>query len=331
MTHTPPPMFTHDLPFDPTYGYTESEMLAIEPPTPDDDFEAFWREKFRASLAIETEIALAPFTGAIKRDDIVVEEINFSALGLNGARPVRLGGWLIRPTRVEPTRLEVQGHGYGGREAPELPARHDPVVRLQLCKRGFHRSLQPDLPVNDSSKHVVAGIESRETYVHLGNAADLWAAVKVLAEMFPRLAHRLDYSGGSFGGGIGAIAMPWDDRVRRVFLDVPSFGNHPIRLRCQCNGSGEAVRQLYLSGHDVTGVLHYFDAAITARFMNKPTLVGCARFDPAVPPPGQFSVYNAIPCDKKLVARDGGHFEYPRLLRDQVILGREAQAWFDHD
>jgi cephalosporin-C deacetylase len=322
-------MFTHSLPFDPTYGYTESQMLAIEPPLPNDDFEAFWRGKFAAALDVPTNVSLAPYRGSVARDDVSIEEINFDALGLNGAPPVRIGGWLVRPRHVAPTRLEVQGHGYGGREAPEAGGRNEAVARLQVCKRGFHRSLQSDLPANDSSKHVVAGIESRETYVHLGNAADIWAGVKVLSEMYPHLAHMLDYSGGSFGGGIGALATPWDDRVRRVFIDVPSFGNHPLRLRCQCNGSGEAVRQLHLSGHDVTGVLHYFDSAITARFMNKPTLVGCARFDPAVPPPGQFSVYNAIPCEKKLVARDGGHFEYPRLARDQVELARAAREWFE--
>jgi cephalosporin-C deacetylase len=321
-------MFTHNLPFDPTYGYTESQMLEIEPPTPNDDFEAFWRGKFRAALDVPTHISLAPFSGQSRRDDILIEEINFDAMGLNGAPPVRIGGWLIRPTKVEPTRLEVQGHGYGGRDAPDPGPHNDPTIRLQVCKRGFHRSLQPDLPVNDGGRHVLVGIGSRETYIHLGNAADLWAGVKVLAEMFPHLSHRLDYSGGSFGGGIGAMAMPWDDRVRRVFIDVPSFGNHPLRLKCQCNGSGESVRQLHVSGHDVAGVLHYFDSAITARFMDKPTLVGCARFDPAVPPPGQFSVYNAIPCEKKLVARDGGHFEYPRLARDQVELGRAARDWF---
>jgi len=66
-------------------------------------------------------------------------------------------------------------------------------------------------------------------------------------------------------------------------------------------------------------VIQYFDAATAARFMRQPALVGCARFDAAVPPPGQFSVFNAIPSEKKLVARAGGHWEYPELPRDPGV------------
>lgn len=321
-------MFTHDLPFDPTYGYTEAQMRRILPPEPAADFEAFWRQMYQRSLNVPTRTVFSDYSGPV-RNDAIVRLIDFDAMGLGGKSSVRLGGWLIEPKDVTPQRLEVVGHGYGGREAPELSGANEPVVRLQLCKRGFHRSIQPDLPVNDSSRHVVSGIESKETYVHLGNAADLWAGVKVLAELYPSLADKLDYAGGSFGGGIGALAMPWDQRVRRVFLDVPSFGNHPLRLTMRCNGSGEAIRQLHHNGRDLMPVLQYFDAAVAARFMDKPTLVGCARFDPAVPPPGQFSVYNAIPCTKKLVSRAGGHWEYPQLAREVAVLHRQVRQWFE--
>ena len=74
-------------------------------------------------------------------------------------------------------------------------------------------------------------------------------------------------------------------------------------------------------------MLQYFDAVTAARFMRQPALVGCARFDAAVPPPGQFSVFNAIPSEKKLVARAGGHWEYPELPRDHVTQDRATQAW----
>ncbi len=321
-------MFTHNLPFDPTYGYTEDQMRQIIPPEPAADFEAFWRGKYQASLDVPTRIAFSDYPGQV-RNDAIVRQIDFDAMGLNGQPPVRIGGWLIEPKNAAPVRLEVNGHGYGGRDAPDQSGANEPVVRLQVCKRGFHRSIQPDLPVNESKRHVVSGIGSRETYVHLGNAADLWAGVKVLSELFPTLVNKLDYAGGSFGGGIGALAMPWDKRVRRVFLDVPSFGNHPLRLLMRCEGSGEAVRQLHQSGQDLMPVLQYFDAAVATRFMDKPTIVGCARFDPAVPPPGQFSVYNAIPSEKKLVPRDGGHWDYPNQARQVADLQRQVREWFD--
>ncbi|HMO27327.1 MAG TPA: acetylxylan esterase [Tepidisphaeraceae bacterium] len=320
-------MFTHDLPFDPTYGYDEAQLRSIEPPPAPEDFASFWQSQYHRALDVPTRFEMVRALET-RRSDVVIEQVGFDAMGLHGAPAVRLGGWLITPTRGSIRRLLVVGHGYGGREAPEVGANIDGVAMLKLCCRGFHLSTQPDLPVNDSSKHVIHGIESRETYVHLGNAADIWAAVKVMRERFPEHAGQLDYSGGSFGGGIGALAMPWDARVRRVVLDVPSFGNHPLRLRLQCTGSGEAVRQLHQQ-RDVLPVLRYFDAAVAARFMRQPTLVGCALFDPAVPPPGQFSVYNALTCRKQLIVRPGGHWEYPSLPREVVRFDRAAREWLD--
>jgi cephalosporin-C deacetylase len=27
------------------------------------------------------------------------------------------------------------------------------------------------------------------------------------------------------------MALPWDDRFQRAYLEVPSFGNHPLRVQ----------------------------------------------------------------------------------------------------
>ncbi len=320
------PGFAHDYPFDPTYGYDESGLLAIEPPLPPDDFEAFWKERYARAVAIPPRPSRRA-TEVPGREDLELYEVEYDALGLGGEATFRVGGWLLVPRQAEPVRCEVVGHGYGGRPEPALDLVEPPAARLFVCKRGFHRSARPDLP-DTSEEHVLHGIGSRETYVHLGNAADLWGAVSALVEWFPHLADRIDYTGGSFGGGIGALAMPWESRVRRVHLDVPSFGNHPLRLTMRCRGSGEAVRLYHQAHPEVAEVLRYFDAAGAARFMRQPTLVSVARFDPAVPPPGQFSVFNALPGSREILIRDGGHFEYPDLPRDREKLRRAMAAWF---
>jgi cephalosporin-C deacetylase len=180
---------------------------------------------------------------------------------------------------------------------------------------------------------VLHGITSRETYLHLGCTADLWAASRCLAELYPAFVKRIDYAGSSFGGGIGALATPWDHRIRRVALDVPSFGNHPLRLTLPCIGSGEAVRSYHRRRGDVLPVLSYFDAATAACYLQKPTLISAARFDPAVPPPGQVCVYNALPhhldIHYRLLLRDAGHFESPTSAGDLATRRETIREWFD--
>jgi cephalosporin-C deacetylase len=242
---------------------------------------------------------------------------------------VRIGGWILVPRKQKFSRGIVFGHGYGGREAPETGwFVGPPAAGIFPCARGFNRSAHPDIPAH-SHEHVLHGIESRQTYSHRGCVADVWLAASALVELFPECASCLDYIGGSFGGGIGAMKLPWDDRFRRAFLDVPSFGNHPLRVTLPCTGSGEAVRQRYLSDPaGVMNVLRYFDAATHARHIRIPTMVGCALFDPSVPPPGQFAVYNALNEPKRLFVREAAHFEWPGAADEDRRLQALLHEWF---
>jgi cephalosporin-C deacetylase len=241
---------------------------------------------------------------------------------------VRIGAWMLIPRGVKVQRGIVFGHGYGGRDAPERDwFAGPPAAGIFPCARGFNRSAHPDLP-NNAAEHVLFGIESRETYSHRGCVVDYWLAASALVELAPETARCLDYMGGSFGGGIGALMLPWDHRFRRAMLDVPSFGNHPLRITLECNGSGEAVRRRFQVDPGILNVLQYFDAATAAQFIHVPTFVGAAVFDPAVPPPGQFAVYNSIQAPKKIFVRQAAHFEWPgRMVEDQRLLS-ELHAWF---
>jgi len=159
---------------------------------------------------------------------------------------------------------------------------------------GFNLSARADVPA-ECMGHVVHGIESRETYLIRFCVAGIWAAVSALIESCPQAAGRVTYWGGSFGGGLGALAMPWDSRISRGVLDVPTFGNHPWRLRVPCAGSGEAVRLWHRAHPESLDVLRFYDAATAAARIRVPMLVAPARRDPVVPPVGQFAVANAIP------------------------------------
>ena len=62
-----------------------------------------------------------------------------------------------------------------------------------------------------------------------------------------------------------------------------------------------------------------------------PTHVDCALFDPAVPPPGQFCVYNAIRSPKKLFVRQAAHFEFPGVAADDARNAESfRQFWNEH-
>jgi cephalosporin-C deacetylase len=309
----------HEFSFDPTYGYDLPALLAVGCPDEPADLEQFWRATFAEAQSVAPNITMRQVSGG--SDELDVHEIEFDALG-----GFRTGGWLTVPRRGAVRRGVVMGHGYGGRDAPQLDIPGPPCVTIQPCARGFHRSARSDLP-DTADRHVLHGIESRETYLHLGSVGDYWAAAGALLELFPEVGACLDYHGGSFGGGIGAMMLPWDHRFRRAFLSVPSFGNHPLRVTLPCVGSGHHVRQHYQQHPQVLEVLKYFDAAVHARRINIPVLFSCALFDPAVPPPGQFAVHNALPGDKQLHVAQAGHFEYD-ATGDNDRLRQMQEAWF---
>jgi len=307
----------HPFPFDPTYGYDEARLLTVPAPEGPADFVEFWRGTYSEARQVPPQIERRRIPSP--RADFEVFEIEFTGLG-----GFRVGGWLTVPAGASVEHGLVMGHGYGGRGEPAF---EPGAITLAPCARGFNRSARENLPDN-SAHHVIRGIASRETYLIRACVADLWSAASALLELHPELQGRLHYAGTSFGGGLGALALPWDDRFSKVFFAVPTFGNHPLRLTWQCVGSGEAVRIYHRRHPEVVEVLAYFDAATAARHLTKPTLCACALFDPAVPPPGQFAVYNALPGPKDLFVAPYGHFEYPRLAETDREIERRRLAWW---
>ena len=289
-------------PFDPTYGYTEDQLMDVGcPPDAPADFATFWQATFAAANAVPPRPTRREIKRTAKR---VIHEVEFDAWAGDGVPPVRLGGWLTTPRDRPATCGLVVGHGYGGRAAPDPAPLVPDAAILYPCLRGFNRSVQLTIP-GTANLHVLHGIDSPATYVHRFNAADLWAAASALIDCEPAAATNLGYAGASFGGGIGALMLPWDDRYRRAFLDYPSFGHHPIRLTLPCLGSGQAIRDAGGARH--LPVLQYFDAATAAGHCRVPTLVAAALYDPAVPPPGQFAIHNCLAGERALFVRRDAH------------------------
>ncbi len=313
-------MLQHGFFFDPTHGYDLATLLAVTPPAEPPDFASFWRSLY----ARAREVTVAPILREVPSPHPRIHMFELEFTSLNG---FLVKGWLTRPRDVPVERGVVVGHGYGGRDGPDF---HLPIPRAAMlfpCARGISRSACAGIPANPDD-HVLHGIGERDTYVHGACAADtVWCAASALLELFPTAARRLEYLGISFGGGIGALALPWDERFHRAHLNVPSFGHHPLRLGMPCVGSGEAVRRHQRRTGQVLDTLRYFDAAVAARHLRIPMHVAAARFDPAVPPPGQFAVYNALAGSKELFVLRAGHFDHVgTIAEDRRLL--DALAYF---
>lgn len=325
--------FAHDFPFDPTGGYTPEQLLnlkvELEEPA---DFARFWQQTFRSAMSRPLNWTMQPSQSHPGDDKTEVFDIAFDSC--YGSKPGnRVGGWLTLPRGRPVLRGAVCTHGYGGRDAPDLnpllPADADAAVIFPVLSGLPTRSLFPQEGIGDegSSKHVLVGIDHRDSYIHRFCVMDVWRAASVLLEAAPALnGTGLDYIGGSFGGGIGALALPWDKRFSRAHLGVPSFGNHPLRLGIPCSGSGEAVR-LYAQAHPeiARDVLPYFDAALAARHITIPVHVEAAFFDPAVTPVGQYSVYHSLGGEKKLFAISAGHFVHRGTPVEQERLFKQIR------
>lgn len=284
------------------------DMSPIEPPS---DFDAFWRTRFGAARSIKPAPLRWPTA------DSHVTRIEFSTWGGH-----RIGGWLVLPDG--PIRSAViMSHGYGGRDAPDQRWVPDDAVALYVVARGLPAlSLLPGFP-SVADEHVLYGIQSRENYIHGGCAADVWCAVSALESLLGTSVGKryggmpTGYFGSSFGGGIGAMAVPWDDRIDSASLHVPSFGAHRLRLQETCSGSGAAVSTWVAEHHEAWQVLSYFDAATAAARLRVPTIVAPAADDPAVPPVGQWAVAHAIPEKfRTVMPMTAGHRPYPQEERE---------------
>lgn len=311
----------HAYPFDPAYGYGREDLLAVDAPMEPVDFEAFWRARYERAMTVDPGPELTR-KGPVTKGWQVHDFFHCSTGG------ARIGGWCLLPAKGAVERVIVVLHGYGGREGPDLQWRFENTALIFPCARGIGRSPHPPVSANPMW-HVLHDIQDRDRYVHGGCVDDVWLAVSAALRLFPQAAGRVGLIGASFGGGIGAMALAWDERIARAHFSVPSFGNQPLRMSLKTTGSGAAVRIAHKRNKQaVERTLAYYDAAVAARRIRVPVHFACAVFDPMVAPPGQFAVHNAVPGEKQLFVLRAGHFEYPEQAGEERELLQEVHQFF---
>jgi cephalosporin-C deacetylase len=306
--------------FDPSYGYTLDRLLQVESPPPPDDFAAFWQARYRRALSLDPSQRLRHCNWS--HPDFECYDLYYRSTDA-----FDIGGWALIPKYQPVTRGVIVGHGYGGRESPDF---HLPIPNAALlfpCFRGLSRSRRWPISENPAF-HVLHDIDKKDRYILGGCVEDLWLAVSALLALFPSLDGHVGYLGISFGGGIGALALPWDRRIRRAHFNVPSFGHHPLRLKLPTWGSAASVQKYHSEHGHVLDTLRYYDAAVAARYVQAPVHVAAALADPMVAPPGQFSIYNALAGEKHLFVLECGHADYPRKIAQENALIAEIREFF---
>lgn len=304
-----------DAAFDGSYRFDLSALRAVEPAPPPARFAERWHQWRAAAASVAAEPAVLD---EFDRDGRRVRLIEHTAVD-----GVRLRAWMAEPLD-RPARIGiVHGHGYGGRDdvdftrVPADAAVIFPVARgLGALNAGVGAPLLREA-------HVLGGVDDPDLFVLGLCARDLWLVADALSELAGPLP--LYYVGESFGGGVGALSIPWDSRYIGATLVVPSFGQYDERLAVSCLGSGEIMRR-YIQQHpeDRTS-LTWFDASSAALFCRIPVRVEAARWDQYVPPPGQFAVANGF-ADLDLHVLPAGHAEYPGDVAATAEAVRGGQA-----
>ena len=210
---------------------------------------------------------------------------------------------------------------------PEFDLPLEESALFFLCFRGLGKSKHPAIS-SEARWHVLHNIQSKRRYVLGECVEDLWIAITAALTHFPQLTGHLGYLGISFSGGIGIMALAWDQRCRRIHVNVPTFGNQPLRMTLPTVGSAWSVQQFLKKCPKAMEVQRYYDAALAARYMRVPVHCACALFDPMVAPAGQFSIFNALPGEKELFVLTAGHYAHASQEQEKIELWRKINNFF---
>lgn len=303
MTHPAPfDLWFPNALFDGSYGFTLDTLRSVEPVEPDEHFAARWRGWRAQARAVDAAPQVL--------STVTVDDRPVSLIELSGADGVRLRAWFVEPGSGPARVGVVHGHGYGGRDAVDLRRVPADAAAVFPVARGLG-ALNVDVGAPENRRaHVLTGLDDPDAYVIGLCARDLWLAADALVALAGDAP--LYYVGESFGGGLGALAVPWDERFIGATLVVPTFGQYDERLAVRCLGSGSFQRSWVRRHPEAREQLRLFDASTSAGFFRIPVRVEAALWDQYVPPQSQFSVANAV-RDLELHVLPAGHAEYPGL------------------
>ncbi len=129
----------HDYPFDPTYGYSQNDLLAVGCPPEPGGFAEFWQNTYTETLSAPLNLSTTLLPNVSPSWQLF--QLAFDTFG-----GIRIGAWLLVPADGDVVGGAVVGHGYGGRDAPELTVPFSRRVIIFPCAPGFNLSAREDIP-----------------------------------------------------------------------------------------------------------------------------------------------------------------------------------------
>ena len=305
----------------PSHRFCIDDMLKICAGNGPEGFEKKWKSWREQALVVEPRPSL--LDAGYDHGEWRVFDVSYTSTD-----KLKIGGWVLLPKSGRAERGFIIGHGYGGRSARGFHYKFENAALFFPCARGLGRSKTS--PISYEPRwHVRHDIDKPEEYVLRGCVEDVWLAVSSMLRLAPQLEGRIGYIGESFGGGVGAMALAWEERIARAHISLPSFGYQMLRLQLKTLGSASSVQNLFKKEPDlVKRTLQWYDAAYAARYIKVPVHMACALADPVVTPPGQFAIFNALAGERQLFTLSAGHMDYPEQKQQKRDLKQELEVFF---
>lgn len=279
--------------------FTEKELLQIKGDSPVEGFREFWMAQYAAAKAWKISYHVEDELWS-PDPDCRIYKIRFTSTD-----GFSIGMWIARPKGSAGGSLVA--HGYGNPSTPPATAKGERTIALP-CLRGLGLSQCKEIPWRPA-EHAGYGFDDPAHYVITAGVRDLWIALTIMIDMFPDTAENIVCRGGSLGGAMGAMAIPWDERIHYGDLNVPTLGGR-ILLDCPAAPGTPGYTRIRQALADASGMrtIDYCNASAAAQFIRVPTIITPALKDDVVPPPGQFAVANSIPEKYRIMRiREVGH------------------------
>ena len=280
-------------------NFTKEQFLEIKGEEPLQDFETFWRAQYERAVDSKLDYKVEHEVWS-PVPDVKIYKVSF--VSCDG---FKIGMWVSRPEKSCGGHIVM--HGYGNDVRPCVK-QDFPLTTAVPSVPGLGISMCREIPWQPQH-HAAYGFEDPEKYVLVSGVRNVWTSISILIDMFPDVKENISCSGSSLGGGMGAIAVPWDSRIKAAELSVPTLGGR-IMLEYLNNPTSPAYTRAMKAKESENNMrtLDLCNAASAARYIRVPVLVTPALCDNVVPPAGQFAVANSIPEEFKILRiRDVGH------------------------
>jgi cephalosporin-C deacetylase len=265
-----------------------------------ENFDRFWREAKAELIRIPVDAKLEEVAVVDPGD---AKRFKVSLACVNGSR---VYGWLHLPEGKGPfpTVLSIPGSGVGrtGRFAGFTEAG---MAVLAIEIHGLEPQEQEIIgaaqwirPATDETRYFAGlqngllagyhsfGIEDPYRYYH---RRSLQAAMRALDYLHTRNdvdTGRIIVFGGSQGGGLSLLTAAIDKRVDAVVATVPAF----------CNNASRNDSHI----PEVARTLSYYDAALAAKRIEVPALIGVGFIDGTCLPSNVYAAYNNIKGPRRI-------------------------------